>query len=368
MKVYIHIGAGKTGSSAIQSFLNYNREKLVKEYSILYPNLNSSHFDRGIGQISHCPIFSNHSPSEMSDLINNVIDFSNKKNIKNIVLSCECLLHVPKNAEFLYKGVENNEKDNCVIIAYMRRQDHWLESAWKQWGVKSDKYENIEAYIKGKTITWLDDLNKWAEVFGKENIIVHPYEKEQLPSNGLISDFLQIIGVNYNEHRWIMPPKNNLNVNFGFNPDIIEIFRLNRGFYKNIHDHRLLNFFSEYLGDEFKKLPFEKYSLLSPNQRLEILQRYEPMNKLIASEYMQRIDGRLFLEPWPNPNEPWEPYNGLTIEKIVPIYSQIMFNMNNKYQRKFRDQRRIINKKVHTLLNMTLYHNATKRWIKKFSR
>jgi hypothetical protein len=45
---YFHIGQLKTGTSAIQSFFNYNREKLSKDYKLLYPNFEDSNFDKGI--------------------------------------------------------------------------------------------------------------------------------------------------------------------------------------------------------------------------------------------------------------------------------------------------------------------------------
>ena len=75
------------------------------------------------------------------------------------------------------------------------------------------------------------------------------------------------------------------------------------------------------------KAPFEEYSLFSPQERLEIINRYLPQYEIIAKKYLKRTDGKLFYEPLPDPGEPWKSYEGLTVEKIVPVYLQMMYTM-----------------------------------------
>ena len=77
----------------------------------------------------------------------------------------------------------------------------------------------------------------------------------------------------------------------------------------------------------------EKQHLLSPQQRREIIAKYEESNTKVAREYLGREDGRLFYAPLPDPDEPWEPYEGLTVEKVVPILTQMVFNLDNKFQK-----------------------------------
>lgn len=329
--VYIHIGSGKTGTSAIQAFLNFNREKLAKDYSCLYPNFNSLFFKKGQSQHNHCHSFTMKDSSAIHNSLKSLINYSSKKGIAKIVISCEGYLAKPEIGVRMHHTLNQFNAVNCRIIAYLRRQDHWYESAWKQWGIKMKEYTNIKEFYQGKRIIWLDNLHQWSELFGKENIIIHPYEKMQLP-DGLIPDFLRIIDIDYSADDWVEPPKTNRNENIGFSRDVVEILRLNRGMIINRHDNRLFDFFSEYLGDESKKAPYQSYSFLNPKQRLEILQMYEDMNRTIAREFLGRSDGKLFYEPWPDPDEPWEPCE-LTVEKIVPIFTQILFNMDIQYKK-----------------------------------
>ena len=332
MKIYLHIGIPKTGTSAIQSFLNYNREKLVQNCSCLYPNFISPYFDRGISQHNQCPLFNKNSPAEIMSKLKAVIQYSRKEKIDTVVVSCESIFESPQHAELISSVLKDYKGIQCAVVAYVRRQDHWYESAWKQWGLKNNSVTGIEDYILQNPLPWLEDLNVWAGLFGKGNIIVHPYEKEQLP-HGLIHDFLSILDIDMQSFQWKYPHKNNLNENFGFNRDILEILRLNNEFYESVHDNRLFNLFSQYLPDHYMKKPFEGYSLLSPGKRLEILNNYEPINKAIAQEYMGRPDGRLFTEPWPDPGESWGPYPGLTVEKIVPIFTQMLYSMDLEHRK-----------------------------------
>lgn len=363
--MYIHIGAGKTGTSAIQSFMNYNRKKLFDDFYCLYPNFQSHSFSRGL-QHNHCPLFTKYEKSVSMKCIQNMLSYSNKNHINKIVISCEGLLNNSNNEINLLKKISDTDGVNCMIIVYLRRQDHWIESAWKQWGVRNNKIEDIYEYVLKSPINWLENLSHWADGFGKDNIIVRPYEKEQL-SCGLICDFLNILDIQYQGYQWTDPPKNNINENIGFNTDIIEILRLNREFYKTIHDNRLLHFFSEYLDDNYRKSPFEKYSLLSPEQRIEILNKYEPMNINIAKEYLGRENGKLFYEPWPDPNEPWEPYEGLTVEKVVPIFTNILYRMDVKYRTQLQNIDRNTQKKRVVRKKIGLSLKTTKRWIKKLA-
>ena len=53
--------------------------------------------------------------------------------------------------------------------------------------MNSDEIKNYSNYYKL--------ISPWAKTFGKKNIIIKPYEKEQLP-DGLIKNFSEIVGIN----------------------------------------------------------------------------------------------------------------------------------------------------------------------------
>jgi hypothetical protein len=81
----------------------------------------------------------------------------------------------------------------------------------------------------------------------------------------------------------------------------------------------------------------KRQHLLSPQQRRDIISPFEESNAKVAREYLGRSDGRLFYAPLPDLQEPWKPYEGLTMEKIVPIFIQMIFNINKRYQKQERE-------------------------------
>ena len=61
--------------------------------------------------------------------------------------------------------------------------------------------------------------------------------------------------------------------------------------------------------------------------------------KQIAKKFMGKIDGGVFLDPIPEPNEEWQPYGGMSIEKAIPIIIDMIDSIN---QKQLKLQRRLI--------------------------
>jgi hypothetical protein len=84
---------------------------------------------------------------------------------------------------------------NAVIICYLRRQDNVLQSLYNQSVKGGGYYKDIGDFVFPHPLDYFELLGRWAAVFGKENIVVRPYEKQQFKDNDLISDFLSIVGL-----------------------------------------------------------------------------------------------------------------------------------------------------------------------------
>jgi hypothetical protein len=329
--IFIHIGSGKTGTGAIQAFMNNNRKILFSDHFCLYPNTkaNVNGYAQGYCR-AHVDFFKNKNEPEIIKGIHDIVAFSRKNKVHKIVFSWEGLFERHRFAQTIKAAIADADDINPHIILYVRRQDHWLESAWKQWFSVNKMYKDFNHFIDSYTIPWNEHLSIWSDVFGKDQIIVQPYESVQL-KDGLMADFLKKIGIEYRGNSWAEGEKQDYNL--GFDEDIIEILHLNRDFYPDGNSSYLQNFFHKHLRNEYEKKPFEKYSLLSPQKRIEILTRYEPMNRSIAQNFLNRTDGRLFYEPWPSEDEPYERWEGLTVEKLVPIFSYILYSMDTKKEK-----------------------------------
>lgn len=329
--LYLHIGATKTGTTALQRFLEQNFSKLKNEFSILYPNFHDAQFYdvmRDGYNYWHGHYFESTDGSKDVELFGNCILYCKQHSLRSIVVSHEALL---VNWHERMGKLAGKLDANIKVICYVRRQDHHLESAWKQWGHKfvssSQIIDSLERYNEQwggwRQTDWYRLLKPWALNFGMENIIVRPYEREQMPE-GVLPDFLRTINVSWDGTPTL---RNDVNVNSGFSRDVLEFLSLNRDFYENQSDQRLHNMMNRVLDESYKKKPFESYGILSPKERLEILKKYELSNQRVAKDYLKREDGRLFFEVLPNPEDAWEPYEGLTVERLVPIITKIMYKL-----------------------------------------
>lgn len=321
--LYLHIGTSKTGTSSIQNFMAGNLRILWRSCSCLYPNMKGRHFLNG-NFINHMSLFNSCDEKTILLKIRQAVSFSKKNGKKKIVLSAESLFESGEGLE-LAKKILSIPDVSLKVIVYLRRQDTWLESAWKQWGYKISDNRDIYDYIQKRDCNWYTRLKIWENAVGKERLIVRCYEKEQLPE-GLIADFLSLIGIDYHSHAWI----EQADLFKGFQRDVMEIIFLNKDFCDGVSDNRLQNFFERNLEETFQKESFKSYSFLSPTDRIQILKRYEDSNRSIAIEFLKREDGMLFTEPWPSETDPWEPYRGLTIESVVPVFMYMLYSMYEK--------------------------------------
>jgi hypothetical protein len=206
-----------------------------------------------------------------------------------------------------------------------------MEAAWKQWGHKLRNINNIEDYSNLIELDWYNVLTIWRDTLGLDHIIIKPYEKGQIKEN-VVADFLDIFNIEINR-LFVDPPLTNRNTNSGLNRDAIEFLRITNELVKGEHDHSMLDFMNSVLPQEYKKANYESYGFISPQKRREIIAKYEPSNRKIAIEYLNRPDGILFYEDLPTQDDKWEEYNGLKLEKALPILMQIIMKQQKMIEK-----------------------------------
>ncbi|MCB2202845.1 hypothetical protein KQH56_02445 [bacterium] len=328
--IFLHVGQGKTGTSAIQNFLDVNRHELFEKYSCLYPNLMdvSPIEGRSHNHEKWYKNLKNKNESIVEDL-RKLKEFSSHNLVKKIILSFEGWDLDPQFQHEIYNAIKRLDFGQIRVIYYIRRVDHLVQSSWKQWGIL--KFERIEDYCSLRHFTEkysdvFDYLSEWVKLIGKNNVILRPYEQEQL-QEGLLSNFLSVLGIRYQPDEW----KPNEDVyyakNPGFSRDVIELFNICKHLYKYEEKLKLFDFFYRELGEDFQKKPFEEYAFLSPEQRLSLLYSNIDYEYEIARKFLNR--DKIFFEEWPNIDDPWKPYEGLTLEKALPILIKLIENNKN---------------------------------------
>lgn len=331
--IYIHIGQHKTGTSTIQKFLSSNRSILYQK-GLIYPDflgINSSHFFAWFYQFGNRVLDADQ--NNMVDEIIRKIFIEATTSSRNIIISSEVLFSniVDANLEEIKKRFKES---NIKIICYLRRQDTYIESFYKQY-LKSGyslgfneyfKKNNFKwnPFISSSRYNWYKTLTKYSAVFGSENIIVRPYESQQMKEGNLIIDFLDNIGV----QEWEDFTFPDTNENVSLPGDVLELFRLlNKTYSKKVIKKEegekavpYFDFFEHYFGEsEHRNL------LLSSRKRKAILRVYKKSNTQIARTFLGRDNGELFYDPVNTDIEPDKANYSDNLEIILSRIMEVLF-------------------------------------------
>ncbi|EAK0953566.1 hypothetical protein A0Z59_03315, partial [Campylobacter lari] len=212
MTIYVHIGTVKTGTTTIQKFLHLNRQRLLK-HGFHHPQI----FDQRDYWLI-VPAIKNIKNNLNSKILQNkVIDFckdiaTDKKNI----ISSEALSHKLTSFEdiyFFHQFLHEIGFSKIYIIVYFRDMLEMLSGLFNtqiKLGYETSlAMQNVELHQEGREIcNYKQTLQWWGEVFGKENLIVRLFDKNEFYQGDLLKDFIHSIGLEWDDE-FIIPPEQN---------------------------------------------------------------------------------------------------------------------------------------------------------------
>lgn len=321
--LYLHIGTPKTGTTALQVFLRNNLERLASQN--YYIPLD------GLANNEHLALMTS---NENCNKIRGYLDKLTSKGEGAYILSCELFYTMPCCFDFFHEfyNYEQRDKnkaykeeykeqykerkankvgflarilpeyfDEIKIVLYLRRQDLFLNSIYIQdvqffYSGEIDEYSEIFSF----EIDYQKNVALWADNFGKEHIIIVPYEREAMP-RGIEGSFCDLIGIDIarltkqtTEHNPTITEEI-----FQFKKDFNKAF-LNADFDLDVGAHfQFYGYIDAILkhnpgtGPKFVALPYEA--------ALAITQKYKAGNAALAKEYLGRDN--LFLQNEPEPYE-----------------------------------------------------------------
>jgi len=230
---------------------------------------------------------------EVSRNIEEVVDEVFSSNCNNALISSEYFPGVTRSEiENIYFS-KLSSRVNVKIIAYLRRQDEYLES-WFAQLVKTTKpdadiYNLMSELRRSKLLDHDHLLGKWAEFFGKGSILARPYERRQFKRENLLYDFLSIFGIEQFE-RFSFEEKD---ANVSLSRDQIVLI-------KAFYNAGLERFVDDVVRKPFDFDTSSSRYFLSPSEREALIEEFSASNEAVAREYLKREDGRLFCDPLPS--------------------------------------------------------------------
>lgn len=207
MKVVLHIGIEKTGTTAIQSFLSDNRKELRTE-GFAYLESTGLPSNRKIATYS----FDEDRSDDHHQMLG-IVDAEPRKHwneefvtaFKNEIENLDSSIHtIVISNEQLHSRLERITEiervkallaphcDEIEVLVYLRRQDQLATSLYSTALKCGHSFDTILPNVAPETHYYNFEilLNKWAEVFGQENIKARVFDKAELLNSDLLEDFL----------------------------------------------------------------------------------------------------------------------------------------------------------------------------------
>lgn len=190
--ILLHIGSTKTGTSSLQEHFTDHTRTLAKR-GVVYPVAG-----RNLpGQIAHHNLCYEVQPSRVAAGVykpevgtwSEALDEIDTSEASIGVISSEAFMNaqprqVPRVRELL-------DGRDVTVVAYVRRQDRWLQSAWNQqarFGRCSLDFNEFYSSVRRRHRGEYDVLlAPWAAAFGTNRLAVRNFDT--LPSGGIVPDF-----------------------------------------------------------------------------------------------------------------------------------------------------------------------------------
>ncbi|CUH80342.1 hypothetical protein [Tropicibacter naphthalenivorans] len=204
-QLWLHIGTQKTGSTAIQHFGQAQAAFLARHDVQFVKLVRRSSLNRLPKALRRGDLdFARH----VGGLIEEGIA---QATARNIVLSSEMLSANGVDLAQLAQILPSLTRLPLNIVVYLRRQDRFMESHYRQ-RVKNGRYGGpISSYIKETRDAYGDYdrlLRRWEEGFPQARIYVRRFEKGHLKDEDIISDFNALLGVSHVPHELRAAPIN----------------------------------------------------------------------------------------------------------------------------------------------------------------
>ena len=223
MTAYVHIGTEKTGTTSIQYFLAKNDENWLKKGFVYVESIrkNGQHWVLTDLLNIHCLKVKNEQQKlfyqdRMEKLKQEVRENKNKNKI--FIFSSEGLtwaldLTQIKPVKALNDLLYSLGFSDIKIILYLRNQADLMVSASSE-NIKSHQPFYAANTSPSKftktphTYDFKNIIQKYGEVFGKENLIVRLFDKNEFKDGDLLKDFVDAIGLKWDDS-FIIPENQN---------------------------------------------------------------------------------------------------------------------------------------------------------------
>lgn len=244
MRVIVHIGHYKTGTTSLQRRFTDHRESLA-EQGVVYPDLGALHNPNGSVLPSHSALVfeilrrrelqvprwyqdlvdAAPTPPTLESMTDALRGAMADAGDRDVLLSSEELMRFGAGGrhEGLVDELAELLGDHPVrIFCHLRRPDlhlpSWYNQLVKLGARRANMSESVDVYFDKIHVDYAMALRPWVERFGRENVIVHRYERRR---GDVTDDLLRAFG-----REVTLPPGSELWENPRFPDTFVETLRI----------------------------------------------------------------------------------------------------------------------------------------------
>lgn len=283
MTVFIHIGIGKTGTTAIQDSLYENISNLESE-NIIYPSIGLN----GTGHHNLCPPGYEEGNEEISQFWRSLCEKFHSNPDHDFVISSENFIYATqKHLGMIFRHLS---KLDIKVIIYVRQQTPLIESTYLQWQKMTSGYvSGIENFWKFNRagFNYMRLISPWQNAFGSENIIARLFHPQIIGAD-VCHDFYKII------NSQILPKKlqsSNESILPEFSRLIEKLDRI------NLDDTNRRLIVNDLLVCSRILKKSSRVKLIDSRMGQAIVNFYSDSNQIFADKFLSRDQAELFLNP-----------------------------------------------------------------------
>lgn len=273
-KLIIHIGSQKTGSTSIQTFLTQQTQKME--------DAGLSYAKAGRGPAAHNKLAFKRDSEQFPILMKRLVAEVEAAPDKTHVISAE-MLFTTRMARSMTEYLPDDLRAQTQIIAYIRRQDKFLEAMYKQ-VVKTGRFKGTAqeyAQKREAALMYSKVLGTYAQGFGAENVKVLPYERPLFREGDVILDIAAHLGMT-NVTRDDLPEKFS---NITLSRQVSEML----GLISNTTDINIAELIRVIIRNNAEGA-FYSGDSFSPLERRDIADKYIEDNELVRATYRPDLE------------------------------------------------------------------------------
>jgi len=193
MQLILHIGHAKTGTTSIQRTLHANRQGLLQQGVVYAPGEGISHnavvalLGKGTSVPAHKEA---HLRAQAAKDLQQMAATARSHGSDHVLISSEGLFALAREQMGRLLELLPLRFERIVVAAYLRRCSGLYISMTQQRLKSSHVITSPHEFRRD----YLRFLQRWAEVAGRENVVLRPFDRSLLTGGDAVQDFLELLG------------------------------------------------------------------------------------------------------------------------------------------------------------------------------